>query len=217
MKNTWIKELILIIITILPIVYALLVWNTLPETIATHFDIEGNANGFTKKSHIVWLISGVMIFSYVLMKYLPKIDPKNKIENMGKKYFKIKLLLISLLSSVFSFVIYIAINENANSKIFILILGSFLIVMGNFMQTIKPNYFLGMRTPWTLQSEVVWKKTHKIAGKIMIITGLIFAISFFVTSGRKLEIIIILSLILTIVIPFVYSYVIFKKLESENI
>ena len=217
MKNTWTKELILIIITILPIVYVLLVWDALPETIATHFDFEGNANGFTKKSHIVWLISGVMIFSYVLMKYLPKIDPKNKIENMGKKYFKIKLLLISLLSSVFSFVIYIAINENANSKIFILILGSFLIVMGNFMQTIKPNYFLGMRTPWTLQSEVVWKKTHKIAGKIMIITGLIFAISFFVTSGRKLEIIIILSLILTIVIPFVYSYVIFKKLESENI
>jgi len=155
MKNKLIKELLLITIPIIPIVYLYLVWDKLPIEIPTHFNLEGKADGFTNKDSFVWVLSGLLAFTYLLMKFLPKIDPKNQIEQMGSKYFKIKLLLLSFITAIFCHIIYMAINPNASSSFIVLILALFFVVMGNFMQTIKPNYFLGMRTPWTLQSETV--------------------------------------------------------------
>lgn len=211
MKNNWIKELILILLTITPTTYLFFIWQKLPLQIATHFDLEGNANGFTSKSNMIWILSAIMIGIYLLLQFLPKLDPKNQIEYMGKKYFQLKLLLMSLMSGMFTYIIYMAANKDANSSFIFIFLAVFFIIMGNLMQTIKPNYFIGMRTPWTLQSETVWRKTHKLSGILMIFTGFILIIAFFLISGKMRNLVFMPLMIFSILIPYLYSYVLYKK------
>jgi uncharacterized membrane protein len=93
--------------------------------------------------------------------------------------------------------------------------GALFIILGNYMGKLKHNYFMGIRTPWTLASEEVWYRTHRMAGPFWVIGGLLFIATSFLTTGllAKTILIIIFGII---AIPIVYSYVIFKRLEKEQ-
>lgn len=215
MKNKILKETILILISIIPIIYILLVWDSLPNEIATHFDLKGNANGFTKKSNILLIVSSIMLFSYLTLSFIQKLDPKNQIKLMGNKLYKIKLLVILFMSLIFTFIIYKATNENVNDKFLLIVFALFFIIMGNYMQTVKPNFFIGIRTPWTLQSDVVWKKTHKIAGVLMMITGLLSIVFIFILPINIARQLVIISFIVSLIIPYIYSFFLFQKEQKR--
>jgi hypothetical protein len=89
-------------------------------------------------------------------------------------------------------------------------------VLGNYFKVIKQNYFLGIKTPWTLESEEVWKLTHILAGKLWIVGGLLIVIfSLVIPEDINFYLFITITSIITIV-PIVYSYLIFKKLKKSN-
>jgi uncharacterized membrane protein len=88
--------------------------------------------------------------------------------------------------------------------------------LGNYFKVIKQNYFLGIKTPWTLESEEVWKLTHILAGKLWIVGGLLIVIfSLVIPEDINFYLFITITAIITIV-PIVYSYLIFKKLKKSN-
>jgi uncharacterized membrane protein len=88
--------------------------------------------------------------------------------------------------------------------------------LGNYFKVIKQNYFLGIKTPWTLESEEVWKLTHILAGKLWIVGGLLIVIfSLVIPEDINFYLFIIITAIITIV-PIVYSYFIFRKLKKSN-
>lgn len=210
MKINFKQEIPLIFITLLPLIFLFLVWNQLPAEVATHYNFNGEADRFSSKTTFI-SIAGVGLFVYFLLLAIPFIDPKKQIENMGNKFFQVKLITMLLISSLMCFVIYKAINSEVPIQFMMVILGLFFAALGNYFQTIKPNYFLGIRTPWTLQNETVWLETHRTSGKIWIIGGIIMALSYFIFPLNISAIIMLLVIIFLALVPVLYSFILFKK------
>lgn len=95
-------------------------------------------------------------------------------------------------------------------------IGILIAITGNYMNSIKPNYFIGIRTPWTLENPDVWKKTHRFASKLWIIGGVLMTISAFTPFLKDSLFVIVGAVLILAVIPFIYSYRLFNKLKNFN-
>jgi len=161
------------------------------------------------------LVFFMPIFTYIMMLVVPKIDPKNRIETMGGKYDQFKFILVTFMSVLSMFIIYISKNQKLSSPSMILVLvGILFVFMGNYFKVIKPNYFIGIKTPWTLENEEVWKLTHLLAGKMWVIGGIAIVIgSLIVPEDINFYIFMSITAVISFV-PIVYSYFIYKKLKN---
>lgn len=97
--------------------------------------------------------------------------------------------------------------------IFIFVLFVFTI-LGNYMRSFRPNYFVGIRTPWTLESEIVWKKTHELGGKLFFYNGIIGIILCFLLDEKVLPYIEITLILLASIIPIIFSYIYYRKIKN---
>jgi uncharacterized membrane protein len=210
------KEIGIWAIMILPIIYLFLVWNQLPQIVPTHFGADGQPNGWSSKQSLLYMIPGLTVGIYALLTIIPVIDPKGKIEAMGNKYFLFKLFMIVFMSIICFIVIQAGINKTlGNTNLLFLCVGGLLAFMGNYLQAIKPNYFIGIRTPWTLENETVWRKTHRLGGKLYFIAGLLIIILPFTIKHRFDQYLIAIVLTASF-IPIIYSYIIFRQ-EKNNL
>ena len=212
MKNFELKKEILIwIIMILPIAYLFYFWNTLPDIVPTHFRINGQPNGWSHKTTLIYIVLGITIGIYLLFTIIPAIDPKGKISAMGRKYFLFKLFMMLFMSAICFFMIQAAITKTiGNAHSLFLVIGALFAFLGNYMQTVKPNYFIGIRTPWTLESETVWRKTHQLGGKLYFIAGLLTMILPFILK-ESFETVFLVIIGTASVIPIAYSFILFKQ------
>jgi len=209
------KELPLIAIVVLPVIYLAYVWRTLPSQVPMHWNIDGEIDRYGSKTELALLTMLLPLGTYLLFLVLPKLDPKKKLEKMGGKFQSIKFLLTILMAVLSLFIIYSSKNQNTtNPNYIILLIGVLFIILGNFFKTIKANYFLGIRTPWTLENETVWKETHKMAGVMWFIGGiLVVLLSMILPKQANLIVFLIITGIITLV-PMAYSYFKFKELSE---
>ncbi|WP_064579657.1 SdpI family protein [Streptobacillus moniliformis] len=204
------KILISILLCLLPIVYALLVYDKLPEMIPTHWNFSGEIDGYTSKKVFVF---GMPIFFAVLnifSIFMLEADPK-KIENKNNFLFKNVLWIGPIfINIVVILVILASLGYNINmlmiTKIFV---GIFLIVVGNYIPKTRQNYTVGIRTPWTLNNEENWNKTHRFGGKILVISGIMTILSVFIPY---------LYIFAFILFPLiiVYSYWIYRNSKKDS-
>jgi uncharacterized membrane protein len=174
MKLTLKKELPLIGIVLAPFVYLSIIWDSLPEKVPTHWNYKGDVDKWGHKYSLIALLFLLPVLTYILMLVIPKIDPKRKIKLMGRKYSQLKFILVLFMSTVAFIILHISVHQSTSSPNLIFIsIGVLLIALGNYFKVIQPNYFIGIKTPWTLESKEVWKLTHKLAGKLWIAGGLI--------------------------------------------
>lgn len=154
-----------------------------------------------------------MIGMYLLFLFLPRIEPRKE---HFKKSMGFYLIMKNLLISFF-FILYAAITystvQNIDLPIDIVIsipLGIILIYMGNYLSLLESNYFMGIRTPWTLQNEEVWKRTHRVGGKVFIIAGILFIASLLLPkpSGYYIPVI---FLVLSAAYLVAYSFYLYQK------
>ena len=205
------KEIPLFLLLIAPFIYLAFVWSSLPAVVPTHYNINGEADKFSSNIGFAVMLILVSVFTYFILQIFPFIDPKNNVKEMGNKYYQVKFLTLGLISVLIFFLIYKTVNTETPIQFLMVILGLFFVGIGNYFQTIKPNYFLGVRTPWTLENESVWKKTHVASGKIYMLAGFLMALSYFVLP-HKISTYFMLFIIIPIVIfPFVYSFLVFKR------
>ena len=206
------KELPLITIVLLPFFYLAYIWNQLPEKVPMHWNIKGEIDRYGEKMELIIIPILLPLLVYIIFLVVPKIDPKNKLNKMGNKLQTIKVLLTTFMSILALFIIYSAKNQSfANPNYIILLIGVLYIILGNYFKTIKANYFIGIRTPWTLENESVWKKTHKLGGKLWFVGGIIVVLtSLILDKEPNVTVFLIITGIITI-IPIVYSYIIFKN------
>lgn len=209
------NEIPLIAIVLLPFVYLAYIWNELPEKVPMHWNIKGEIDRFGEKSELLLIPILLPLLIYIVFLIVPKIDPKNKISKMGNKYQHIKILLTTFMSILALFIIYSAKNQSfANPNYIVLLIGILYIILGNYFKTIKANYFIGIRTPWTLENETVWRETHKLGGKMWFIGGIITVIASLILDKQpNFTLFMIITGIITI-IPIIYSYFKFKKIEK---
>ncbi len=205
------KELIIILLTALPIIYLLVNWSVLPDRLPVHFDGNGEPNGYGSKLVFIFLPLGL----YLLLIVVPFIDPrKSNYVLFSSTYFKIRIILSAFLGLLNTVVIY---NElHGISKI-----GSFVPIsvfilftlLGIYMGNISPNYFVGIKVPWTLNNDEVWIRTHKLAGKLWFWGGILGIVSLFFVKNAAL---VMLPIIIVItVVPIVYSYIIYQKIANQ--
>lgn len=210
------KELPIILIILIPFIYLAFIWNVLPEQVPIHWNANGEIDGWGSKATLLIIPFILPVLIYVILSLVPKIDPKQKIEATSKKFYNIKLLLTLFMSILALFILYSSKSQSfTNPNIIIMLIGLLYVILGNYMKTIKTNYFIGIRTPWTLENDIVWKKTHKLAGKYWFIGGLLVILLGFILEPKpNMVSFIIITTIITI-IPVVYSYVIFKQLKTN--
>jgi uncharacterized membrane protein len=153
---------------------SLAVFSRLPETIPTHWGSEGEVNATSPRLWGAFVIPVVLLFVALIMRALPLIDPRR--ENYPKFtgafdaiFLSVMLLLllmhVAMLAAGLGYPV-------AMERLAPIGVGGLLIVLGNLMPRARPNWFIGVRTPWTLSSDTVWYKTNRLAGYVMVIAGL---------------------------------------------
>lgn len=210
------KELPILAVVAMPFIYLYFVWNDLPNKVPTHWNISGEIDNWGNKYSL--LVFGFLpIFVYVLFLLIPVIDPKKQIAKMGGKYNTFKFVFVLLMSLLSLFIIYIAKNQSISSpKIIDALLAVLFIVLGNYFKVIQPNYFIGIKTPWTLENSTVWKQTHIVAGKLWVAGGLLILVSVFVIPDTLFNYFFLTIVTVMVLIPVVYSYLEFKKVKKEK-
>ncbi|MFP8643673.1 SdpI family protein [Priestia aryabhattai] len=199
-------------ITLLTLVAWLIALPHLPATMPIHWGANGEADGFATKINAMILTVGIMVLIYFVIAFVPRIDPRKE----NYKYFsKTYNILLNAVLLLFFFVNMGTILQGLGynvpmSYIAPIMAGLVFIIIGNYLQRVRSNYFMGIRTPWTLSNETVWKKTHRLSGKIFFIGGLLILISAFLPDGYK-SIIMWGSIVLCVAVPYLYSYVAYKK------
>ncbi|WGD33745.1 SdpI family protein [Olleya sp. YS] len=208
------KELPLLIIIVLPLIYLGYIYNSLPETVPTHWNASGEIDGYGNKSTL-WLITLLLpVLVYVIMTVVPKIDPKKKIATMGKKYNQLKFFLVLFMSILALYIIHSAKSQSlSNPNVIYILIGLLFTFLGNYMKTVKPNYFIGIRTPWTLENETVWKKTHQLGSKLWFAGGLLIVFVGLIFKNETAATLFLVIVIILTIIPLLHSYLEYKKLN----
>jgi uncharacterized membrane protein len=206
------------ILSILPLFYLAAIYPGLPNIVPTHFDMDGQPNGYSEKSTLILLtiLFSVLSFGvFLLITNLPKFDPK-KTAGQSPELFQNMGITISVLFCFINFAIACAAKNNGENITWIIFpaLGIFFAFLGKFMRDIKPNYFAGFRTPWALENDENWRETHLLAGSMWMVGGIAITLCtiFLPTEYRFIAFMIIIGIIT--IVPFVYSYLFFKKKQK---
>ncbi|MEQ3654498.1 MAG: SdpI family protein [Dokdonia sp.] len=211
------KELPSLAIVVLPFLYLGFIYPELPNTVPTHWNGQGVIDAWGPK-HSLWLIPFFMpVLTYVLLLVVPKIDPKGQLKHMGSKFDKFKFIITLFMSVLAMYIIYATQQQSLGSiKIIFVLMGCLFAAIGNYLPAVKPNYFIGIRTPWTLENQTVWKKTHRLSGRIWVIGGLIIVVLSLLLAPTLALTLFITITILLVVIPLVYSYRLFKTISASS-
>ncbi len=215
MKRSNITGVAAILIWLLPLIYFSKIYAGLPQSVALHFGLDGKPDRFGNKTEMIWmllLLSTVSIAVYFLIKYLPKIDPKKTAGYSSEVFKKISFALIIFLSGIQFFVINSSVTGSfALDKMLLPFMGLFFAYLGNLLHSIKPNYFVGIRTPWTLEDPDTWRATHQLGGKIWFIGGIVITITTLFIAAKPGFIIFISCISIMSLVPVIYSYLYYKK------
>ena len=211
MKKLFAKmEWILLFITLAPSILLYWLWEKIPHTIATHYNFYGEADDWNDKSLLLWLIPSMSVLLYLILLLVPIIDPKKRIESMGGKYFALRVVVLSLIAAILFIFILSSAYPNLDFRAGLFpILSIFLILMGNYLQAVKPNYFIGIRTPWTLNDEKNWQLTHRLGGRVYMLGGLILLLASLFLSEFGFYTVFLIGMLLIIFIPVIYSFWLF--------
>ncbi|KMY54408.1 hypothetical protein AC623_11085 [Bacillus sp. FJAT-27231] len=170
MKRNWFG----LCIVMLSLIGTYISYPYLPEQIAVHWNYKGAPDSYSPKSLGVLIFPIIIIALYILTAILPKIDPKkSNFKRFQRSYFRVMngILVFLFLAQIVQITGGIGIVNPA--YIVPELVGLLFIFIGNLSPKFKPNYFIGIRTPWTLAREDVWKKTHRFGGKLFVLSGLL--------------------------------------------
>ena len=208
------KEIPFIAVALLPFVYLAYIWNELPKEVPMHWNASGEIDRWGDKSELFMMLFMLTGITYFVFLIIPYIDPKQKLQNMGNKLNNLRLILALFMSALAIYILYSVQQKTSNPVLIFPLVGLLFAFLGNYFKSIIPNYFIGIRTPWTLENEEVWKKTHLIGGKLWFVGGLLMALTFVLPNKIQIYTFLAIAAVITIV-PIVYSYLEFKKIKNQ--
>jgi len=217
--DKFLKQIVWVIILI-PAVYLAIVWKNLPETVATHFDLRGQPDRIGSKNELIntsIILIIVNAIVYLILTNIYRIDPKRYAAENKSRLQRIGFAVSVFMSGVLCYIIYNASHGKINFSMRLLLAGIGLLfaLIGNYMHTIKPNYFAGFRLPWTLENEDNWRQTHLLGGKLWFIGGIAIAVICLILPPTASLVAFYTIMIVVVIIPAVYSYRLYKKQKSR--
>lgn len=210
------KDWLIWIFLLIPFVFIAIYWNQFPDKFPTHFNFNGEPDDYSSKLQGVFLMPVINILMYFVFILLPIIDPSRKNYGLFQDKFKtIRIVLHLFFAFAFFLNSFYALGYHFNLS-FLIIYGTLLmfLIIGNYLGNVRHNYFIGIRTPWTLANEEVWTKTHRFAAKVWVIASLITMIIMPFIPTQAAEFVFLGYVAVIAIIPIVYSYLEFMKIKK---
>lgn len=195
------------LICLLPIVYGLVVYNELPEMVPTHWGADGEINGYSSRAFAVFGLPVFLAVVNVICQAGLMTDPKK--ENQPEKLKAVVAWLIPVISLIVVPVCLLAAQGIDIDVSFIvpLLVGILFLIIGNYLPKCKRNYTMGIKLPWTLNSDENWNRTHRLAGFVWTVGSIVFIFAALFRKGLfALPVMLLMA-----VIPVVYSFVLYRK------
>jgi uncharacterized membrane protein len=201
-------------VLVLPTLYLLWAWPALPPRIPSHFGI-GSIGDYTSRDHIWLLTSALPMGTYALLTALPRFDPRRRLAADSRSLHKLTLLLVGGLSALACYCLYLALHpERLPGREMGASIALFFALLGNYLTTVQPNYFLGIRTPWALESDIVWLKTHRLVGRLFFGGGLVLAALAVLGPLEWFEPTLLFVLLGAVGLGYGYSYWLYQRLKA---
>jgi uncharacterized membrane protein len=186
----------------------------MPERIAIHWNIKGEADGYGSRIVGLFLIPSIELFLLPIFLILPRIDPKASIEKMIESYEWFILLFSSYMFYVFGLSVAWNLGYRFNFLRFLVpMFGILFYGIGDILGNVEMNWFLGIRTPWTLSSQTVWEDTHRVGSWLFEICGLVAVCGVFFSGWVSLSFA-ILPILFSGLYVIIYSYLIYKQVSN---
>lgn len=192
------------------------IYPDLPATVPTHWNIKGSPDAFADKSMMIYMVL-LPLGIPLLMDLLPFIDPRRQnYRDFASSYQKIKLGIGLFMSFIFwlSITTIISPDQQLSTRWMSFGLGVLFMLIGNYMSKVKNNFFVGIKTPWTLSSDEVWRRTHRLGGWLFFLAGLLTLISGQIAGGQLLFPVVMGGILIAAFVPIIYSYLIYRQLSK---
>ena len=196
---------------LIPVIVGLLLWEKLPDPMPSHWNIHGEVDGWTSKAFTVFGLPGLMLALQWVSLFACTADPKYA--NYNPKMLKLALWICPAIGLLLSFMVYPqAMGYSVPIEIIMpLLMGVLFIIVGNWMPKCEQTYTMGIKLPWTLNSEANWNATHRFGGKMWVIGGILTMLTAFLGSFWVMMSI----LAVMVILPTIYSYLYYRNHEKE--
>lgn len=212
-KPTLILSFTLILIAV---AIGIALYGQLPDPMPSHWNAAGEVDGYTSKFWGVFLLPLVAAGLTLLLLAIPSIDPlKANIAQFRRQYNAFVVGFMVYLLYVYGLTLAAALGYRFNMTMTLLpAMGLLFIGISFLVKSAKRNFFIGIRTPWTLSSDIVWEKTHALGARLFLISGIVIFVSAFL--GEAGIWLMLAALLIAIVVPVVYSYLLFARQEQSK-
>lgn len=213
-NNKW-KIIISCILILIPTVVGLVLWNKLPNVMPTHWGVNGEVDGYSDKGFVVFGMPAILLAMQLFALFITSLDKRSRTQNkkvFGLIFFIVPFVSLYVFTMMYSWALGFSFDVGTIS---LLCVGVLIAAIGNYLPKCKQNYYIGVRLPWTLDSEANWNATHRFAGKIWVVGGI--ALVFIGLLPGTLKVVgFIIDLCVLIIAPCVYSYLYSRKNPEEK-
>lgn len=185
----------------------------LPDPVPTHWNANSQVDGWTPKPWGVWLMPVINLGVFLLLFILPAISPRGfRLEQSRRAFDIVIFVMICFLALVQMFSFRSAMSQGTELARFVPVgVGMLFLILGNYLGKFQKNFFIGIRTPWTLASDEVWNRTHRLGGYVFMVGGLLIIV--IGLAGLPVQWF-VATAVLVALIPTLYSFIAYRRLEG---
>ena len=206
------------LLALLPLVLVAVFYSRLPDQVPMHWGFDGEINRYGSKNEL-WLIGALGPLFALLFQFLPRLDPKRRNYEKFQTYYEaFSLVLVAFIAVMMGVALLESFRPGTLSmgRVVSALVGLLFLFLGNLMGKVKPNFFMGIRNPWTISNPDVWNRAHRLGGGLFFLTGLVTVVSAILLPEPVTFAVLMAGTLLTALIPTVMSYFWYKKVAGSN-
>ncbi|MEJ1238010.1 SdpI family protein [Chryseolinea sp. T2] len=212
-------DILAIVVSLIPFAVYAIVRPSLPDRIPIHWNVSGDVDGWTSRDQLPMFLGTMAALGfalYLLTRFMKKLDPKRSARVSETTAARIGFGIVVFMCAINCLILAPGLGKFNMTTTLVVMVSLLYTFLGNLMYNIKPNYFIGIRLPWTLESDDNWRRTHRLAGAVWFVGGLVSAtLAMFIEP--KIMFIVFMSITATLVlVPGIYSFVIFRQSTSGS-
>ena len=211
-KEAPVKSWISPLLVVAAVIASVIAYPSMADRVATHWNMQGEVDGWSSRFIVAWMIPLVMAVMLVIFRILPHIDPRRaSYEKFRGAYDGIVITTLAFMLGLHALLLASATgSEVPVGRIIPAAVGAFFMVLGVLLPKAHPNWFIGIRTPWTMSSDVAWERTHRLGGTLFMLSG-VMAVLASVVAPRQAAWVLIVSASVTGVAVIAYSFVVWRR------
>ncbi len=212
LKDDW----LIVVLILASFAAGIVLFPFLPDYVPSHWNIQGQIDRYSSKQWGAFGIPTMTMIIYLLMVVTPNLDPKRENYQRFKNTYKLlKFAITAFLVFLHVIILVSSLGYQVPIGNLVSVLIGFLtIIIGNVLGKIKHNYFVGIKTPWTLASEEVWKSTHRLASRIWVLAGLVIVVAGITLTAMSIFVVLIASLAAAVIVPTIYAYLKYREFKG---